>query len=220
MNGPQWFPNTVALLRLDEAFCDEQLRFGGQRIDHQRRTGGQDTDLRAALRTKRVVDDDLFLPDDLGAELVLQLLHVGLPVAAGCDQKRDIDVRVSLPELLQHQRKDIAAGDRPRMIADDDDGIAFSLCQLAQARTGDRMPHGLGDQLPAAAGRLQLAESGGDHALRRRIDRDRSFSVGQTNLHRDPSWLPDRTDGRAAVRAAAKNRPTGRHTACSNRRIP
>lgn len=141
-------------MRLDEAFCDEQLRFGGQRIDHQRRTGGQDTDLRAALRTKRVVDDDLFRRTISGPSLCSRLLHVGLPVAAGCDQKRDIDVRVSLPELLQHQRKDIAAGDRPRMIADDDDGIAFSLCQLAQARTGDRLPHGLGDQLPAAACRF------------------------------------------------------------------
>ena len=174
-------------VRLDEALGDQQLRLGGEPVDHAGRAGGQNAHPDVRRGIPAVVDDDAALPIQLVAELYAQLLLRAGAMEARGHQQRDLDIRAALPQLPEHVRQDIPAGDRARMVGNDDDAVFSAPGQLRKARAVDRMLHRLSDDGQAVAPGLQLADPGTQNLRISLFKGDRAGAIG--NLKHRPSLL-------------------------------
>ena len=167
---------------LDEALGHQQVGLGRQAVDDQVAAGGELAQVGQILGIVAVVDDDLLVGDDLGAELVDQLFLGGLPVAAGGDQDGDIRVGAALTDLSEHLGNDAFAGHGAGVVAGDEDDLLLALGHDAQLRGADGVGHGVVDQLNGGLGGdvvVHLRHEGAGIALFGNVQRQEFFSVGE-----------------------------------------
>ena len=171
-------------MRLDKALCDQQVGLGGQLVDDAVCAGRQHADLDVGGRVAAVVDHDFFIVNDLLPELADKLVLGGRAMEAGRDQERNIDLRVTLAQFREHKRDNVAAGDRPRVVADDN-GTGFFPCrQLAQARRVDRGRHGRLDQAIFGIRRLELTDVGFQNLRTDKVVMQRHAGISERNYNR------------------------------------
>lgn len=131
---------------LNEALRQKQLGFHGGAIHPQRGAGGKRPQADHVCIVVTVVDKDFFGMEKRVSQLFPQLGLGGSPVAAGGHQQGDVNSGGSLPEGLQHGRKNLSAGDGAGVVADDDHGVLLSRRQFLKGRTANGGRHGVGDQ--------------------------------------------------------------------------
>ena len=96
-----------------------------------------------------VMNDDVVLEllIQLVAELVSEFLDRCGTMETGGDKQSDFDLGAALTEFADHIGKNILAGNRSRVITDDNDTVVFSFCQFAEPWTVDRVFHCLAHDL-------------------------------------------------------------------------
>ena len=129
-------------MRLDETLRHDQISLCDQRIDHEMRTRRKHPYIRRG-RAVAVVHHYLLASHYLLSELGDQLFLLRASVTSRRHEKCDIDIRVALAQLGEHQRDDISARDRAGMVAYDDHRRSLAPGELAQTLPCDGMLHGI-----------------------------------------------------------------------------
>ena len=180
-------------MRLDEALGHQQIGLGGQTVDDQLAAGGEPAEADEVRGVVAVVDDDLLVGDDLGAELVDELFFCGFAVAAGGDEDGDVCVGIALADLREHLGDDAFAGHGAGVIAGDEDDLLPALGHDAEPRGPDGVGHGVFDQLLRTLGGdivVHPGDQGPGIAVVGDVQRERFSAVGKFHFgHGDPSFL-------------------------------
>ena len=121
-------------VRFDEAFRDEQVTPDRQTVDAQCAAGWQSAERDHIAVIIGIMDDDFLVIDDILTEFGGQFIFAGFPVTAGGDQDGDIYLRIARPEPPEHFRDNESAGNRPGVVAGDDDTGIFSAGEQFQRR--------------------------------------------------------------------------------------
>ena len=93
----------------NKAFCYQKIGFYGSPVDYQARSGGQSSQVCQHLFVVTVMDQDTLLFYDFPSQLPDQLFCQCSTVTACGYQKRDLNVRIPLSELLQHKGNELFA---------------------------------------------------------------------------------------------------------------
>ena len=129
------------------------------------RAGGEGSHIDILIRLECFVYRDLLVVDDRVAEHSALLFRCGRTVQSGCDQDRNVRIRIAFADLLKFERKGDLAGNSTRVIACDDDDFVLSFCKFAKRGSSDRILQSFFYKLDFAFVGLEFMHLGCDDRL-------------------------------------------------------
>ena len=127
-------------MRLDQPGDDLEIGADQAAVEPDLRTTLRPPEVHVLGDVARVVVADAIACDDVGADHLRQLVDAVGAMQPGGDEDLDaLAGDAGALERLQQRRQHDGVGDRPRLVGDDDDGIAAPARQLGQGLAADRL---------------------------------------------------------------------------------